>query len=327
MAGGTKRKIRKSQGYDIIPVKQAFEEFMAEKEAMNLSNATLKNYRQSVEYFFDFIEATDETPCEEIVASYFFQWMNSMKLDGVKHTSINHYLRDCRSFVYWCMNPDRAYIPSFKIPLMEGQEEQIKLFTDEELEALLEKPRRNDSFVVWRTWAIVNWVLGTGNRASTICEVRLTDVNYAKKEIALAHTKNKKAQTIPLSSSLDTVLKEYIRMWRKEAPIDGWLFPNVGEEQLTTNALRHAFAKYCEERDVSRTNIHGLRHNFAKGWVRNNGNMFALQQILGHSTLDMTRKYVKMFSEDIKDDFDKFNPLDTIKSKSRRTMKVKRNGY
>lgn len=327
MAGGTKRRIRKSQGYDIIPVKQAFEEFMAEKEAMNLSNATLKNYRQSVEYFFDFIEATDETPCEEIVASYFFQWMNSMKLDGVKHTSINHYLRDCRSFVYWCMNPDRAYIPSFKIPLMEGQEEQIKLFTDEELEALLEKPRRNDSFVAWRTWAIVNWVLGTGNRASTICEVRLTDVNYSKKEIALAHTKNKKAQTIPLSSSLDTVLKEYIRMWRKEAPIDGWLFPNVGEEQLTTNALRHAFAKYCEERDVSRTNIHGLRHNFAKGWVRNNGNMFALQQILGHSTLDMTRKYVKMFSEDIKDDFDKFNPLDTIKSKSRRTMKVKRNGY
>lgn len=326
MAGGTKRKIKKSQGYDIMPIKQAFEEFLAEKEAMNLSAATLKNYRQSVEYFFDFIEATDETPCEEITASYFFQWMNSMKLDGVKHTSINHYLRDCRSFIYWCMNPDRAYIPSFKVPLMEGQEEQIKLFTDEELEALLEKPRRNDSFVIWRTWAIVNWVLGTGNRASTITEVRLTDVNYTKKEITLAHTKNKKAQIIPLSSSLDTVLKEYIRMWRKEAPVDGWLFPNVGEEQLTTNALRHAFAKYCEDRGVERTNIHGLRHNFAKGWVRNNGNMFALQQILGHSTLDMTRKYVKMFSEDIKDDFDKFNPLDTIKSKSRRTMKVRR-GY
>ena len=326
MAGGTKRRIKKSQGYDIIPIKQAFEEFLAEKAAMNLSAATLKNYRQSVEYFFDFIEATDETPCEEITPSYFFQWMNSMNLDGVKHTSINHYLRDCRSFIYWCMNPDRAYIPSFKVPLMEGQEEQIKLFSDEELEALLEKPRRNDSFVVWRTWAIVNWVLGTGNRASTITEVRLTDVNYSKKEITLAHTKNKKAQIIPLSSSLDTVLKEYIRMWRKEAPVDGWLFPNVGEEQLTTNALRHAFAKYCEDRGVERTNIHGLRHNFAKGWVRNNGNMFALQQILGHSTLDMTRKYVKMFSEDIKDDFDKFNPLDTIKSKSRRTMKVRR-GY
>lgn len=244
MAGGTKRKIKKSQGYDIMPIKQAFEEFLAEKEAMNLSAATLKNYRQSVEYFFDFIEATDETPCEEITASYFFQWMNSMKLDGVKHTSINHYLRDCRSFIYWCMNPDRAYIPSFKVPLMEGQEEQIKLFTDEELEALLEKPRRNDSFVIWRTWAIVNWVLGTGNRASTITEVRLTDVNYTKKEITLAHTKNKKAQIIPLSSSLDTVLKEYIRMWRKEAPVDGWLFPNVGEEQLTTNALRHAFANH-----------------------------------------------------------------------------------
>lgn len=324
-----KRKIKKSTGYDLIPLGMAFDEFIQEKEARNLSQATIKNYIQSFEYFMDFNELSrDENTTDEINVGMFHHWIGSMKLDGVKHTSINHYLRDCRAFFYWCMDEDRKYItPSFKIHLVEGQEEQLKLFSDEDIALLLEKPRRNDSFVVWRTWAIVNWVLGTGNRASTICDVRLNDVFYAKKEIALGHTKNKKAQIIPLSSSLETVLKEYCRMWRKEAEVDGWLFPNVGEEQLTTNALRHAFAKYCDDRGVEQTNIHGLRHNFAKGWVRNNGNMFALQKILGHASLDMTRKYVKLFSEDIKDDFDKFNPLDTIKRGARRTQKVKRNGY
>ena len=322
-----KRKIKKSSGYDLIPIDFAFDEFISEKEARNLSPATLRNYRQSYYYFMEFNDLTADNTTDEVKLTHFYKWMNSMKLDGVKPTSINHYLRDVRAFFYWCMDADRQYInPPFKIEMIEGQEEQIKLFTDEELSLLLEKPRRNDSFVVWRTWAIVNWVLGTGNRASTICDVKLTDINYSKKEIALGHTKNKKAQIIPLSSSLETVLKEYIRMWRKEAEIDGWLFPNVGEDKLTTNALRLAFSKYCGDRGVERTNIHGLRHNFAKGWVQNNGNMFALQKILGHATLDMTRKYVRLFAEDIKEDFDKYSPLDSIKRSSNRTQKVKRSG-
>lgn len=322
---GTKRRIKKSSGYDLIPLFQAFEEFITEKEARNLSEATIRNYRQSFELFATFHALTADTTTDEITPSHFHKWINTLKLDGVKPSSINHYLRDCRSFFYWCMDADRKYInPSFKITTIEGQEEQMKLFTDDELALLLEKPRRNDSFTDWRTWAIVNWVLGTGNRASTICDVKLTDINYARKEIALGHTKNKKAQIIPLSSSLETVLKEYIRMWRKDADTDGWLFPNVGEEKLTTNALRHSFSRYCANRGVERTNIHGLRHNFAKGWVQNNGNMFALQKILGHSSLDMTRKYVRLFAEDIKEDYDKFSPLDSIKRAGRRTQTVKR---
>lgn len=303
---------------------EAFEAFLDEKEAKNLSDKTIKNYRQSFTFFVNFHGFNEENELTDIKPQHFYKWINTLKQQGVKPTSVNHYLRDVRAFFYWCMEEPRQYMPSFKIEEIEAQEEQIKLFTDDELLALLEKPRRNDSFVTWRTWAIVNWVLATGNRAATICDVKITDVNFNKKEISLRHTKNKKAQIIPLSGSLETVLKEYIRMWRKEAPVDGWLFPNVGEEKLTTNALRLAFTKYCTDREVERTNIHGLRHNFAKAWVKNNGNMYALQTILGHSTLDMTRRYVRLFGEDIKEDFDKYNPLDNIKRSARRTQTVKR---
>lgn len=322
---GTKRKIKKSSGYDLIPIVQAFEEYLIEKQARNLSEKTLRNYEETMNKFMNFCEFDDDSTTDEIAQSHIFKWINTMKLEGVKPTSINHYLREVRAFLYWCMNEDRQYItPSFKIKMVEAQEEQLKLFSDDELALLLEKPKKNDTFAEWRTWAIVNWVLGTGNRASTICDVKLTDINYSKKEIALGHTKNKKAQIIPLSSSLETVIKEYVRMWRKDADINGYLFCNVGEEKLTTNALRHAFGRYCDARGVEKTNIHGLRHNFAKGWVRNNGNMFALQKILGHSSLDMTRKYVRLFSEDIKEDFDRFSPLDTIKKSTKRAQTVRR---
>lgn len=322
---GIKRSIKKSSGYDLIPLGLAFDEFITEKEARNLSPSTIRNYKQSYEYFMEFNGLTADNTTDEISQNMFYKWINTMKLEGVKFTSINHYLRDCRTFFYWCMDVDRRYVnPAFKINLLEGQEEQIKFFTDEDLSLLLEKPRRNEPFVAWRTWAIVNWVLATGNRAATICEVRIDDVDFVKKDIVLAHTKNKKAQTVPLSPSLETVLKEYCRMWRKEPGEEEWLFPNVGELQLTTNALRHSFAKYCNDRGVEQTNIHGLRHNFAKIWVQNDGNMVKLQKMLGHSTLEMTRRYVRLFGEDLKEDFEKVNPLDTMKRKANRTQKVKR---
>lgn len=321
----TRRVVKKSLGFREFYIWEAFEEFYAEKEATNRSLATLRNYKKSLELFCRFNDFGEDTPLSDVEQNHFYKWINSMKLDGVSPASINHYLRDLRTFFYWCMDADRVYIEiPFKIQMISGQEEPPKLFSEEDIELLLEKPRRNDSFVDWRTWAIVNWVLATGNRAATICEVRLNDIDFREKEITLLHTKNKKAQIIPMSSSLETVLKEYTRFWRKEAPKGGWLFPNIGEEQLTTNALRHSFRRYCLSRGVEQTNIHGLRHSFAKGWVQNNGNMFTLQKLLGHSTLEMTRKYVKLYSEDIKDDFDKFNPLDTMKRNTKRTQTIKR---
>lgn len=321
-----KRKIQRAAEPDSLTICAALEEFLIEKEAHNLAPKTIKNYKQSVDYFLEFHGFTEETPLDEVTQSHFYKWINSLRLDGVKPSSINHYLRDCRSFFYWCMDVDRKYMEAFKIRQIEQQEEQLKLFPDDELTILLEKPERsNNKFTDWRNWVIVNWVLATGNRCSTVVDVKICDIDFKRKEIHLAHTKNKKAQIIPLSSSLETVLKEYIKMWRKGAESDGYLFPNVGEEKLTTNALQNSFGKYCKARGCSHTNLHGLRHNFAKGWVKNNGNMYKLQKILGHSTLDMTRKYVNLFSEDIKEDFDRFNPLDTIKRKQKRTQAIKRN--
>lgn len=322
---GLKRAIKKSLGnYDIL-LKEAFDEFIQEKEINGLSAATITSYQDSYRRFcmyFDYDERN--TTVRDIDRDMVYRWITLMITDGMKHTTINHYLRDMRAFLYWCMKPERAYLEEYKINNVKGQEEQIKVFSDEEIDILLEKPPRTAEFVEWRTFVIVNWVLATGNRASTICDVKISDIDFRSKEIILHHTKNKKAQTVPLSSALERTINEYIRMFRKDADDDDYLFANVANEKLTNNALRQAFSKYCKDRGVERTSIHGLRHSFAKIWVRNGGNMFVLQNILGHSTLDMTRKYVKLFNEDIKEDYDIFSPLDTIKKSAKRTQTIKR---
>ena len=180
---------RNDEELDIL-LFDAYDEFIAIKEVRNLSKATLRNYDISFNYFCNFYEFNRDTPLNEIKSQHIYKWMNTLKNQGIKPLSINTYISNMRSFFYWCMAEERQYMPHFKIELMKYQEETLKMFSDEDIEKLLIKPRRSDSFVEWRTWVIVNWVLATGNRASTILNVKLSDINFTKKEIALAHTKN-----------------------------------------------------------------------------------------------------------------------------------------
>lgn len=307
----------------------AFEEFIAEKEAKNLAPSTLRCYRQSYNYFTDFVEDAldeEEVTCDMVDQKIVFRWMNTMNSSGLKPASVNHFLRDVRTFLNWCMDSSREYVkPPFKVEMVRGQEETLKIYTAEEQKALIERPdRRNVMSGEWRTWAIVNWILATGNRASTVCNVKIEDLNFTRREINLRHTKNKKAQTIPMSTALETVLKEWIRKFRANAQPSDYLFPNVSNEKLTTNALRLSFERYAEARGVNHANIHGLRHTFAREYILNNGNTFALQKLLGHKTVAMTQRYVTLFSDDIKENFDSYSPLDTLKKGASRTNKLKR---
>lgn len=319
-----KRKVTLNMGKDFISIADAFNEFIDEKETMGLSPKSLRNYKQSIEYFIDFEFDGDSTkPINDVYKIYIEQWKSSMLANKMRITTINHYLRDIRTFLYWCMDDDRAYIePKYKIDCIKGQEAMPKTHTEDEVEALLEKPTNVRDWVEWRNWAIANWAVGTGNRAQTICNVKICDIDFPNKEIKLRHTKSKKAQIIPLSPMLEGVIKLYIRKCRSDATGDDWLFPNISNEQLTYNALAHSFSKYCKNRGVEHTNIHGLRHYFGTTLARKGFSGEKIQKLLGHSTYSTTQNYIKLANEDLKEDYASYNPLDTIKRTNSRTKKV-----
>lgn len=323
---GIKAKITRATEYTTrgIAIADAFSAFCKEKEAIGCSKDTLRNYRQSFKMFMEFNSFDETEPLYSIDKDTLNSWIAELNAEGVRYTSINHYLRDVRAFFNWCMDEERKYLPYFKVTMVRGHEELPKFFPDEDVEKLLVKPVPAASFTEWRTWAVVNWVMATGNRAASICSVKMKDIDLKEKEIFLAHTKSKKAQTLPMSTALYNALKEYIKIWRSDADEDEYLFSNVGADKLSTNALRHSFAKYCNERGVDQTNIHGLRHSFARLYILNGGEAFKLQRILGHSTLTMTQHYINLFDADLKKDYDAFSPLDTLKHSSSRTVRVTR---
>lgn len=308
---GTKHCVKRNYEEEVITIFDAFQSFIEDKQAHNLAKSSIIDYEDSFRYFMNFFEFDEYTPLHIVNNEMFKKWTLDMLERDIKPTSINRYLRDCKVFLNWCTN-NALLFTQIQIDVVKGQEEPIKCFPDNDLALILQKPVNKNDFIEWRTWMIINWVLATGNRAGTIVDIHIGDIDFRNREITLRHTKNKKAQIVPLSSRLAAILKEYLYTWRNGCNSEDFLFPNQANEKLTVEALAHSFTKYCKRRGSTHTSIHGLRHSFALNWIRNGGNQFKLQKILGHSTLDMTRRYVALAAVDLKEDYDKYSALDRL---------------
>lgn len=318
-----KRKFK--QSYDTkITLDEAFTQFIEAKTANNLSQKTIRNYEQSYRIFYDYHELNSTFHLEELELRYFYKWINHMRNNEVRPQSINHYLRDWRTFLNWCHLVDLIQEP-IKIKEIEVQDELPKMYTDDEMAVMLEKPRQGDGFSSWRSWALISTVYATGLRASSLCALKLEDLNFQRGELAINKQKNKKAGILPITPALATTLKEYINKWLRECEPTDWLFPSITGEQFNVGALNHSIQRYCSERGIEGHGIHSVRHNFARDMILNGAGEFRLQRYLNHSDIQMSQHYVKLFSADLKKDAESYSPLDNAKKSLKRKNKFIKN--
>lgn len=158
---------------------------------------------------------------------------------------------------------------------------------------------------------MVNFLLGTGVRLSTLMNIKINDIDCNNAYLIARHSKNKKQQLIPLPSTLINILVEYLG-YRKGSEAD-YLFCTVDAQQLKKSSVVNTIKYYNRNRGVTKTSIHLFRHTFSKKWILAGGDIFRLQKLLGHSSIEMVREYVEMFNEDLQRDFDKFNPLEQLR--------------
>ena len=294
-------------------IEETFSDFIISRKTKGLAEKTLQSYQsqfQAVARHMDVkmdIAMLQKADLDAMIIS--------MRDASLSPNSINSYTRTLKSFFSWC---NEQGITRLNIPLYKAEETVKETYSDAELAALLKKPDiRKATFAEYRDWVIINFLLNCGSRAATVRAIQIRDVDLDGGMVFYRHTKNRKAQVIPLCSAMVSILREYLRHRGGEAA--DYLFCTETGSQLTENGLRQSIARYNVRRGVQKTSIHLFRHTFARKYLIDcGGDAFTLQKLLGHSTLAMTKHYCAIFDADLTKNYDNFSPLAQLKSNSTR---------
>lgn len=279
------------------PVRQNLDDFLLDCELRNLTQSTIICYKQKLSYYFQNYDFTQEDINRFII---------DKKSGGSHIPTINSYLRTLKAYGKY-LNSD------VNIRLLKEDISIKEIYSAEEIQRLIKKPNTK-SFTELKTWMLVNFLLGTGCRISTALEVQVEDIDFDSGYILFRHSKNHKPQYFPLSKGLIIALKQYLKV-RGDS---GYLFCNQYGDRADRRSIQQQVADYNKARKVNKTSCHLFRNTFAANYIRNGGDAFRLQKLLNHSTLDMTRKYVELYSPDLKDNLEVLSPLDiNIKNKIR----------
>ena len=286
-------------------ISECLELFIKHCQTKNLTQRTIKTYRMECISFIKW--HGEEKTIVDITAETIEEYISFLQSTDISQTYVATKIRQIRAFLYFFM--EREYLHKFPVKLPKVDEVIKEPYTQKELERLIKKPT-SANWVEWRNWAMVNYFLATGNRLSTVLNIKISDIDFPSNLIKLTVMKNRKQQYIPMSSGLKEVLELYLQLW--EHKDSDYLFPEYEGKQLSVGGAQCAIRKYNLNRGVTKTSIHLFRHTYAKYYIVAGGEATHLQRLLGHSTLAMTNHYINLYATDLQRNYDKFNPLDNI---------------
>lgn len=312
----------------------AIEIFLRHCRAKNLRESSIYWYEDVLKKYFqrDFLETENIKSPAEFQNSDIDRYIVFLREKGMGAGTVNVRLRAVRAFFNFLV--EYEYVEKkVKVKLIKEDKKKIQTFTESETKKLIEKPKGDDvTFARFRDWAIVNFLVGTGVRISTFRNVKNCEIYFQENVIRLNHMKNREEQNFPLSLSLAQVLVEYMSV-RGGEPSD-FLFCNTYGGQIGMKTVNQRLKKYCRERlggeNGMRYCAHDFRHTFAVMYIRNSGgDILTLQKLLGHKSLEITRRYANMLFGDVQRQFVKYSPLDNLaiaKKSGRKIIRMKKEG-
>ena len=129
--------------------------------------------------------------------------------------------------------------------------------------------------------------------------------------------KGHKTRVVPFSRETKRALYQYLNQ-RQQNP-ESALFESdrgvTAGDGLTRHGLRFLIRRLGNSAGLTgaRVSPHTFRHTFAISFLRAGGNVFTLQQMLGHTNLAMTNRYVAIAQADIANQHQRYSPVAQLK--------------
>jgi len=285
----------------------AVEQFIEAKQAQRLSKNTLIDYKRTLRRMSEFIDGDPQM--SEITPVDIRKFMNS--LDTLSKKSLLNVHIGLLSLWHWANDEDLCTENIMrKVNRPRPEIRAIQPFSREEVNQMFitlgysveysrpgKKPCSNRLLNYHRTRAMVLLLLDNGIRASELCNIRYRDFSDSK---IMVFGKGSKERMVPISETTRDAINDYIKTERPGDPInsDDYIFVTKIGTPLNGDELYHLIIKVGKRAKV-KAYPHKFRHTFAINFLRNGGNIYALQAILGHASLEMVKRYLAIAEADI----------------------------
>ena len=291
-----------------MTIQEALTDFLIEQQIRGNTQKTVQYYSLSVGLYARF--AGSDTPLQEITLNSLRAYYLHLAERNISSTTIQTYIRALRSFLTWCYQQE--YIPvnlSEKFRLPKAQRKAIDVLTDSEVRSLFSC--FNLRYLVHlRNYCMCSLMLDSGLRLHEVVTLTIEHTHLPEGYI-IVDGKGNKQRVVPLGMNTRKFLFRYLSRRPGCASTDRVvLMSNL--EPVTDATLRQMFRKLKKRSGIPRLRAHLLRHTFATRYLENGGDMYALQQILGHTSLEMVKKYVHSTTRKIVPKFPEFSPLDNL---------------
>ena len=229
--------------------------------------------------------------------------------------SVNCYTRALRAaWNRWVRENLVSSSPFSKVKVPKASEKVIPAFSPQQIKALLGAINTSRA-CGFRDHTMICLYLDTACRLSELTGLRMEDLNL-KERCLKVKGKGGRERIVPFGVKASKALWKYIKVYRPEPmlPQQDYVFLTKDGRRLTNNQMQAKMKKYGRKAGITgvRCSIHTLRHTSCLFFCRNGGDIFNLQQISGHRSLEVLKRYVNLAQSDVGAAHKKFSPLDNL---------------
>jgi integrase/recombinase XerC len=274
-------------------MKEYIEEFLFYLEKQKgYSLETIRAYRVDLEEFFSFCDS-------KVSALTIRSFILDLKRKGLKPTTILRKVSTLKSFFKFLTKKGLPIDPRVLAISYGGVKRNIpSVPTEEELSALFSHKNEGD-FLSLRDKALFEFLYATGVRVSEACALKLSQINFELRMIRVIG-KGGKERLIPFGSKAYFALKRYLQareeLLKRLGEKTDFVFINSKGKPLSARGVRYLLKKASKVLN-KRVHPHLLRHAFATHLLNAGCDLRSIQEMLGHSSLATTERYISVSYE------------------------------
>ena len=185
--------------------------------------------------------------------------------------------------------------PCRKIRRLPVDNERVRFLEEDEKRRLFDACSSDQDLM-----DVVLLALLTGGRQSEICGLKWEHVDFDEGLLYFMETKNKTNRALPLNEEILEIFKK--RRLNSVFKGSSWVFPDEGGEKPIT--VKYRFRRKVKQAGIKDFRFHDLRHCAGSALTRANVSEIKIQSILGHKSVQMTKRYSHLRPSDVSREVD-----------------------